>query len=1118
MDFIRFAINNPVKVTVGVLLLILFGLISLFAIPVQLVPNVDQPVITVATNWTGRSPQEVEKEIVEPQEDKLKGVSSLRKMKAEASQGKAEIELEFFIGTDMTRALLEVSDKLREVPEYPNDVDEPVVSVADGASENAIAWMVLTSDDPEFDIESLRDVVEDRIKPFLERVDGLSKVNVYGGRDREIHIRINPVRLAERGITFDQLRAAVQLENVNISAGDLRDGYRDVRIRTVGQYETLEQIGQTIVADTDGGPVRVSDLGDVVETLAKRRSFVRSRGRPAIALNAIREAGSNVLTVMNGTRDGKQLGLRQRIAQVNGQLLTTLVPDRKLELVQVYDETIYIYDAVRLVLWNLLIGGSLAVVALVLFLRIIRPTLIVALAIPISVVGTFVVMTVAGRNLNVISLAGLAFSVGIVVDNAIVVLENIDRHLGFGKKPLVAAYDATREVWGAILASTLTTLAVFVPVLTIEEEAGQLFRDIALAICAAVLLSLVVAVTVIPSASARWLRHRSQTGRGDRTRHRSGLADLLGRSTVWYAGVIHRLTDRTAPMVVARVLIVLLLTAVAIGGAAALMPPVSYLPNGNRNLTFGVMLTPPAYHIDHNQTIAHRVEQQLRPYWNAASAAESAALPPAAVMVGPGRFKMVDCPPIENYFFVSFGGTIFMGASSRDKQVVSPLSGLLTAAMNEVPGAIGFAFQPSIFGRGVGGGNAVDVEVTGPDVDRVRKSAEALYQQLGRRYGFHRIRPDPINYNMAGPELRIQIDRGRAAALGIDTARLGLTLQALIDGAVIGDFWLAGESIDILLTRHPQYPLTADTIGMVPVAYQTRDGRKGVTSLLAVTKIMPSDAPQAIRRIEERRAVSFTVRLPDDVPLEQATNEIEATVASLKPKEILPGVDAVPAGTADKLIEVRRAMLGQWDGWSLESLRNLGLSRLFLAMLVTYLLMAALFESFLLPLVIMFTIPLATVGGFLGLWIVHGVTSINPLVATQQLDVLTMLGFVILIGVVVNNAILVVHQALNFMRGVGETEADHSEPMPCREAICLSVRTRIRPVCMTTATSAFGMLPLVLMPGAGSELYRGLGSVVVGGLVVATLFTLVVVPLLLSLALDLKATVASRESGWLRRA
>ncbi|MDX1682342.1 MAG: efflux RND transporter permease subunit, partial [Phycisphaeraceae bacterium] len=433
----------------------------------------------------------------------------------------------------------------------------------------------------------------------------------------------------------------------------------------------------------------------------------------------------------------------------------------------------------------------------------------------------------------------------------------------------------------------------------------------------------------------------------------------------------------------------------------------------------------------------------------------------------------------------------------------------MTEAMGQVPGAIGFAQQASLFGRGFGGSNSVAVDIMGADLTSVIDSTEALHGALMGKYGPPNVRPDPSNYDRAGPELRLTVDRVRAAELGIDGAALGLGVRALVDGARVGDFRVAGESIDIVAIGDPSLDATPEALVEIPLAWR-QGGRSGVIPLGSVVKQRREPAPQQIKRIEELRAVSLTVTPGDDVALEQAAADIQAVVADLRQKGAVdPDVEINFAGTADKLTQVREALLGKWHGLNFRSVWSLVSSRLFIALLITYLLMAALFESFLYPLVILFSVPLATIGGFLGLRIAH------ELVPTQQLDVLTMLGFIILIGVVVNNAILIVHQALNFMRG--EAAADElpddveERRLGSREAIRASVRTRMRPVLMTTTTSVFGMLPLVLMPGAGSELYRGLGSVVIGGLVVATLFTLLVVPLVFALAMDLRSLVVGRQ-------
>ena len=1155
MDPIRFAIQNPVKVAVGVILIVLFGLIALETIPIQLTPNVDQPVVTIETDWVGRSPEQVEKDIVEEQEDKLKGISGLKTMTATSREGQASIQLEFNIGTDMTRALQEVSDSLREVPSYPDDVDEPVITAADSAQENAIAWIILDSTDPEFDIQGFYDTADKRIKPILERVEGVGEINIFGGREREVHVEFDPVRLAQRDITAGQLVEALRRENVDVSAGGLNEGRRDVRVTTVGQYDDLDQVRQTVVAyDDAGGPIRVGDVAEVALTLQERRGFVRSRGEVALAVQVIRETGSNVISTM--------ADLRERIDFINAELLPSLGPGLKLR--QVYDESVYIEESIALVQNNLVIGGVLAVVALLLFLAapskpvrvlslavismgcavawlalpggwwswvilavlavavgaafiVSRPTAIIALAIPISVVGTFVVMAGLGRNLNVVSLAGLAFAVGMVVDAAIVVLENIDRHLAMGKRPRKAAYDAATEVWGAILASTLTTLAVFLPVIFIQEEAGQLFRDIAIAICAAVTLSLIVSVTVIPAASAGFLRARKRADDQQGEKNESDHADarfavhheeeargpmrLFRRGVEGFASLIYWLTARTPSRVALRIGIVAAFTLIALVGSWLLMPPTSYLPSGNRNLVFGIVLNPSGYSVAQNEALARDMERVLRPYWEAESQEDVDTLPPLTTPMMMGGQPIEGLSGIENNFLVTFGSRMFGGATSADPDNVAPLGDLMTRAFFEPAGTMGFAQQASIFGRGLGGTNAIDVDVSSDDLDQLAAASAALLGRFRGEFGHPNARPEPSNFDDPAPEREIRIVPELASAVGVTTQAVGVAVRAMVDGVTIGDYRLGGDSIDLVLIRDPSTQISLDELLQTPIVVPDRvTGESKIIPLGAVARVQPADSPQEIRRIEQLRSITLTVT-PEGMALETGIDRINEIIADARDAGQIPdGVEVRLSGTADKLTQVRSALLGHWSGWNMDSFFSIGFSSLFIALLVTYLLMAALFESFLYPAVILFSVPLATVGGFGGLAIMH---SVRP---SQQLDVLTMLGFIILIGIVVNNAILIVHQSLNFMRGEGETDASDNpyEPMAPREAIRESVRTRIRPIFMTTLTSVAGMLPLVLMPGSGSELYGGLGSVVVGGLVVSTLFTLIVVPLLFSLVLDAK--------------
>ena len=1104
MDIIKLMVRQPVTVTVGVILTMIAGVLAVRSIPVQLTPNVEDTVISVQTFWEGASPFEVEQEVIDKQEEKLQGITGLRQMTSTSQQGSGAIRLEFQVGISKDEALREVSDKLREVPDYPDNVDEPVVEASDRMNKDYIAWIVLGSTDPAFDIRTLQDFAIDRVKPTIERMPGVSEVNVLGGREREVQIRFDPVRLAQRGITAAQFVNAIRGTNRNISAGQLADGKSDVRVRTLGQYETPDEVERTVVAQEDGVPVLVRDVADVAVTYKEAASFVRSKGRPVLAINVQREVDSNVMQVMDG--------VKQAIGQMSepGGLLE--VQARKLGLngglfiEQVFDQTTYIDEAINLVKTNIWIGGALAIVVLTLFLRSTRPVLIIALAIPISVVGAFVVMIGLGRSINVISLAGMAFAVGMVVDNAIVVLENTFRHLEMGKKPMVAAYDGAREVWGAVLASTLTTVAVFIPILLIQEEAGQLFRDIALAICAAVSLSLLVSVTVIPCAAARVLKPRKHHGF-------LRLIDSAFKPFAWLNNAIARFVYWACGGWFVRIAVVLVLTLGSLYGSWKLLPPSDYLPTGNRNLVFGAIIPPPGYNIDQQIALGQRVEQTLRPYWEAGAldpaspegrqAAANLAGVPSNPFAPPGPGNPTVVPaPLDNYFFVGFGPTMFHGGVTTDPKRVVDMQALFTYATRQqvLPGVLAFAQQAPLFRVGGRNSNAVKVDIKGDDLGAVNTSAGAVLRSLRADYGPYSTQADPSNFDLPGPELQIIPDRVRLADVGLTPAELGLAVQAAGDGAIIGEYRIGGQTIDLKVLADTAVDQTS-LAGIEDLPIATPTGH--VVPLASLAEIRRVPSPVQINRVNRQRAVSLEFTAPKGMPLEVAVAAVDKIVTDQRAAGVIPpDIQTSFQGSASKLKAVRAALLG--DG----TLLGLVSSSLFLALLVTYLLMCVLFQSFIRPLVIMFAVPPATFGGFLGLWIIHKVGETNRYVPTQNLDILTMLGVILLIGVVVNNAILIVHQALNFMRGVGESEDDKIEAMSPRKAIAESVRTRVRPIMMSSLTSVLGMLPLVVMPGSGSELYRGLGSVVTGGLLLSTIFTLVLVPLLFSLSTDLQAILA----------
>ncbi|MFK8112559.1 MAG: efflux RND transporter permease subunit [Rubripirellula sp.] len=1154
MHPIEACVRNPVKVAVGALLLILFGLISVARMPMQLIPEVQTPTITVETRWPGASPQEVEREITQEQEEQLQSVEGVRKMSSESMDSMGRITLEFLVGTNMEEALLKVNSRLQQVSEYPEDADEPVISTS-SASDRPIAWFILsalqpTGDEiqsfadshpdlretlapiiatenaglrlfrlreaaknhpglqpilpPDLNVPGMRRFAEDTIEARMERVSGVSNANVLGGLEEELQVIVDPQRLAARQLTIDDVRRVLRNQNQDTSAGDFWEDKRRYVVRTLNQFRTPEQVGQQVLATQNDAPVLVSDVAEVRVGFKKPDGVVRRFGDTSIACNVIRETGSNVLDIM--------VDLKAAVAELNEDVLR----GKRLQLTQVYDESEYIRASVSLVNQNIMVGGTLTMLVLMMFLHLgvrtllfvplvvasslaaafinpwffaitltliiaagfsfARGALVVGLAIPISVIGTFLMLNLWGRSLNVVSLAGMAFAVGMLVDNAVVVLENIYRHYQNGHPPYEAAIRGTKEVWGAVLASTLTTLAVFLPVLFVEEEAGQLFRDIALAISAAVGLSLIVSITLIPTLTARLLRDQQQPE--SEPQGKGIAAKLVAPLTAFSQATVRAIVGTNSWVQASRLrqigLVACLLTATGFL-SYVLWPKVEYLPTGNRNLVFGIILPPPGYNLDELTRMGETVEEHLKPYWDVDPGSEQAAA--------------LEYPAIFDFFFVARGRSVFLGVRSVDPTRSGDLIPLIQQVRSRLPGCFLIAKQSSLFEQGLTAGRTIDIEITGPELEQlVGVGGQIMGQIMGGRgeplIPNAQARPVP-SLDLSNPEVHVSPLLLKTEQMGVDATSLGYAVNALVDGAYASDYYIGGDKIDLTIKGDPDSLSHSQDLGALPIA--TPGGQLVPLASLASIKI--SSGPEQINHRERQRAVTIEVSPPEDLPLEEALDRINSEIViPLRESGRLDGGYRITlTGTADKLRDTWLAL--RWN--------------VLLALLITYLLMAALFESWSYPLVIIMSVPLGAVGGLLGLKALGFYLQLQNRTA-QPLDVLTMLGFVILIGTVVNNAILIVHQALNLMRDEGY------EP---NDAILESVRTRVRPILMTTATTVLGLCPLVLFPGSGSELYRGLGSVLLGGLLVSTIFTLVFVPTLFRMFMDLRARLGNSPSA-----
>ena len=1004
MNLTRISLSNPVAVLVAVILAILFGTISLSRLPVQLIPEVEKPEITIKTNWRAAAPEEIESEIIEPQESVFRGLPGMTKILSRARRGRGEITLTFSVGMDMQRALLEVLNRLNRVPFYPDDAEEPVISSVGGDS-RAIAWFIFKpvegNDRP---IASYQTFMEEVVQSRFERVPGVAMSEVRGGRQREVRITFDPYKAASLGIELPKVTRMVT-GSKDTSAGNADVGKRRYTVRFAGKYD-VDELGGMVLEWRDGRPVLLQDVAHVEVTYADRDGFVVQNGEAAMAVNAHRETGVNVLEVM--------YGLRQAVIELQDGPLKRA----GLQAEQVYDETTYIDRSVELVIGNLLLGVALAVGILWWFLRKFRATLLVALAIPVSIFTTFILLDAGARTLNVISLAGLAFAVGMVLDAAIIVLENIVRLREEGKNPDEASQKGTTQVWGALLASTVTTVAIFLPVVFLKEEAGQLFADLALTIAVAIIFSLIAAVTVLPTAARQWLANTSMEDP-----HKN-----------WWQGAtsgIMRITD-TPRKRWGWIIGLIALPAVLV---VTLMPDKAYLPEGSRNLVFAFVLAPPGTNVDTlDNEMVQVVAKRMQDYVD-------------------GKKQ----PGVLNYFFVVFNGGAFMGVRAQDVDQTDALIPLMFRVLGGFPDTMAFPRRTSIFGRS-DAESSIEINIQGNSLDSLLDAAQAGSQAIQRELN---VRPRPFpSLDLAEPELRLNPVERRISEVGWTRAEMAGVVRAFGDGMYVGDYFDGTQRLDVIL-RGDDWQTPEDLTAM-PVATPLAS----VVPLGELVDLERTAGPQEIRRVDRRRTITLQLKPPENMSLEE-------TIARLK-RDVEPAImEFLPedgqlsyAGTAEKLGQALTSMGGTF----------------LLAIVILYLIISALFRSFSDSLLVLLTIPLATTGGVIAL-------NLANLVTFQPMDLLTMIGFIILLGLVVNNAILLVHQ----------TRSAEREGVMRREAVAQAVRYRLRPILMSTLTSIFGMLPLLLIPGAGSELYRGLAAVIVGGMALSTVFTLVLLPSLLRL-------------------
>ena len=1043
----KFAIDKPVIVSVGIAIVCLFGVLAILRVPVQMIPDLDPRVVSVRTNWVGATPQDVEQEILVRQERFLGRIPGLVRMTSWADTGRARVELEFAHGADINEVLIRVNNALSRVSSYPENVVEPSLSATSFSNANFMFYriMPLAGNPRQVNMVQMEDFLVDHVRPRIERVAGVANVTFWGGAQRQIKIEIDPRRLAERGLTLIDVRNAIRARNRDVSGGDVDVGKRRILLRTVGRFSSVEEIEQLVIARRGDSLVRLADVGRAELTTLEVRYYSYANGRPNITMGVRRQVGANVVEVMDGVVEA--------VAGLNQGLLA----HRGLEMELTSEDVQYVKDAVVVVRRNLVIGAGLATLILLAFLRSGPATVVGAVGIPVCTIAAFLGLLLAGRTINVISLAGVAFAIGMTLDNSIVVLENIYRHMTLGKARIRAALDGVREVWTAVLASTLTTVFVFIPVAFVRQEAGQLYSDIAIAISASVLLSMVVAITVVPAACSRFLRPAPVA---------SSFNPLVRAGSVFswlIMGFVHWLLRG----VFRRVVFIAGVLAVSVLIIDQLTPKAEYLPEGEEQKLFASMYAPPGYNVETMNGIYKRFDAQFV----------------AQVGADPQAFaeQTTDIPALN--FVVGYAGaqSIFYIPEATDRDQTDALLEVITEKMKAYPGVRSFASRGSIFAGNRGGARSINLDINAPDMTTLFAAGDLAYQRAKTIFDNPQVRSRPSSLSMAQPLIEIHPDWRRVAELGINASDLGYTIAAYSDGAYVDEFVLADDRIDMFLystegvIRHPQ--------DIEHLLLYTEDG--GIVPLSSIARVEETVNTESIRRVDGARAITLSIVPPRNVPLEVGVETVKSElIERLRQSGDLDESVQMHISGASDLLDATREALG---------------ANFIIAVIVSYLLLVAIFSHWGFPFLILTSVPIGISGGIVGLWLLNlvgshlerfGLANIH-----QPFDMITMLGFLVLIGTVVNNPILLVERALRRLKEGGVSAA---------EAVSESVQVRLRPIMMSTITTLFGLSPLVFYPGAGTELYRGLGAIVLFGLLFSTIITLTFMPAALSLVLELK--------------
>ncbi|MEC4725718.1 efflux RND transporter permease subunit [Shewanella sp. D64] len=1063
MSIIKTSVNRPVTVWMFMFAIILFGMVGFSRLAVKLLPDLSYPTITIRTQYIGAAPVEVEQLVSKPIEEAAGIVKGLRKISSISRSGMSDVVLEFEWGTDMDMASLDVREKLDTI-ELPLDVKKPLLLRFNPNLDPIVRLALSVPEASDSDLKLMRTYAEEELKRQLESLTGVAAVRLSGGLEQEVHIQLNQQKLTQLNLNADLIRSRIAEENINLSAGKVIQGEKEYLVRTLNQFNSLEELGQIVVYRDQQTLVRLFEVAEIVDAHKERNDVTRIGDQESIELAIYKEGDANTVAVAR---------------KVTAELAKLNENNNKTELKVIYDQSEFIESAVSEVTSAALIGSLLSMLVIYLFLRDIIPTLIISISIPFSVIATFNMMYFAGISLNIMSLGGIALAVGLLVDNAIVVLENIDRCKSLGMNKLDAAVTGTKEVSGAIFASTLTTLAVFVPLVFVDGVAGALFSDQALTVTFALLASLLVALTTIPMLASREgfkmlppliekTKKAKPETRVGKLKYYSAtvfsfpfillfsylpsalltLALMLTRLLSWFVGLFmrplssgfnwvyhkleifyHALLALALKFKILTIAIALLVTL----GAASLVPKLGMelIPPMNQGEFYVEILLPPGTEVSETDKILRKLALSIKDREDVKHAYSQA---------GSGGLMTSD---------TSRGGENWgrLQVVLADHSAFDTVANVLRRTAMRIPELEAKIQHPELFSFKT----PLEIELIGYDLAQLKSTADSLVDALSDSDRFADIN---TSLRDGQPELSIRFDHERLAKLGMDAPTVANRIAQRIGGTVASQYTVRDRKIDILVRSEIE---ERNQISDIDSMIVNPNSRYPIT-LSAVADVSLKLGPSAINRISQQRVAIVSANLAyGDL------NEAVLAARTILSQQTLPTSIQARFGGQNEEME--------------HSFQSLQIA-LVLAVFLVYLVMASQFESLLHPLLILIAVPMAVGGSILGLYITQ-----------THLSVVVFIGLIMLAGIVVNNAIVLVDR-INQLR---------QEGLEKLTAISQAAKSRLRPIIMTTLTTALGLSPMAFGLGDGSEVRAPMAITVIFGLSLSTLLTLVVIPVLYAL-------------------